>query len=237
LSSYSTILSSTILIALLLLTTAGCAVQNWVDERLATPNPVAELTLTPTFGPTITRQPTITPTFTPTVTPTPTITPTPTATRVPDIISYTDPQNRFTLQMPDTWLVQDGDPQALIFASDETRLATNMLEEGAVFIAFPGELQTTEPISPTAVLNEFIANFVVFDSEEIIQPPMIRRIGGQDTAVATADGVFNRYPVRIEYYTFTQENRFLVIVAMLASETLPAHQNNFNQIMRSIRLQ
>lgn len=233
-----------LLILLLLLlvtaTTSGCAAQTWFDtleESLtAVPPDTLALTITPTFGPTITREPTAS--MTPTVTPsaTPTITPTPTPTRVPEIIGYTDPQNRFVLEMPDTWLVNDEDEAALVFASDETRLNFNTLDEGVSLFIFPGEVAVSETLSPTAVLEEFITNFVVFDSEEIVEPPTAVRIGGQDAAVARADGVFNRFPVLVEYYVFVRGNRFVVVVVMLARESAPDYLPVTTQLVRSLRL-
>ena len=231
--------SSILLLLWLTLATSGCAAQSWFDaleESLtAVPDDLA-LTITPTFGPTITREPTasVTPTATPSATPT--ITPTPTPTRVPEIISYTDPQERFVLEMPDTWLVKEDDEAALVFASDETRLNFNTLDSGVSLFVFPGEVAVSGTLSPTAVLEEFIANFVVFDSEEIVEPPTAVRIGGQEAAVARADGVFNRFPVLVEYYTFVQGNRLLVVVVMVARESAPDYLPVSTRVVRSIRL-
>lgn len=229
-------------IALILLLTAlstvGCAAQEWATNFTAvlTPAPTTDPLATPTFGPTITREPTASPTATPTLTPTPTVTPTPTPTRVPEIISYSDPQEHLTLDMPDNWLVRDDDEEALILASDETRLNFNTLDQGAVILLFPGEVAISEPVSPTAVLDEFIANFVVFDTEEVVETPSFLRIGGQNTAVARAVGVFNRFPVLVEYYAFVRQNRFVVVVIMLADESAPDYQPVAERIARSIRL-
>lgn len=221
-----------------MLTSVGCAAQTWVDnlENALTAEPTTDPLATPTFGPTITRQPTASPTGTPTLPPTPTITPTPTPTRVPEIIGYTEPQERFSLEMPDTWLVQDGDEAALILASDETRLNFNTLDQGAVVFLFPGEVAVSETLSPTAVLNEFILNFVVFDSEEVLEPPTPMRLGGQDAAVARADAVFNRFPVLVEYYAVVRDNRFVVVVVMLADESAPDFQPVAARLVRSLRL-
>ncbi len=227
-----------LLLLFLTATTSGCAAQSWFDafEASLTAEPEADLLVTPTFGPTITREPTasITPTATPSATPT--ITPTPTPTRVPEIINYTDPQDRFVLEMPDTWLVKEDDEAALVFASDETRLNFNTLDSGVSMFIFPGQVAVSGTLSPTAVLEEFIANFVVFDSEELLEPPTATRIGNQEAAVARANGVFNRFPVLIEYYAFVRGNRLVVVVVMLAQESAPDYLPVTTQVVRSLRL-
>ena len=181
------------------------------------------------------------PTFTPTPSPAPTRTlaplPTFTPTRVPQPATYRNEAHGFTLTYPDNWLVNEGDSRALIMASDETRLMTNVLDAGGVIFLFPETFVAEAQPSPTAVLAAFIQNFIVFDSEEITQPATPARVAGQDAAVATADGVFNQYPVKVRYYTFVWDNQLLIAVVMLAQETTRQYEPAAVGIINSLQLE
>lgn len=236
-----------VLLTFVMLTTASCAstIDTLVQWRYGTPVPTVDFTVIgtdengvislPTPEPIV---PTPTPTATPTQPPPPTFTPSPTATAtpIPQIISYQDQENRFTLRYPDNWLVNEEDAEAIIFASDEQTLTTNNLEEGAVLFFFPGEANTAEEPDAASILQLFIENYVVFDSEEILQPVIPTVMNGQSAAVARADAVFNRYPVQVSYTAVVRNNRFLVVVVMLADENAAAFEPTAASIVQSVRL-
>lgn len=165
---------------------------------------------------TVEALPTVTPSLTPTPRPTETPSPTPTITPIPQIVTYEDELGRFTLSYPDNWLYNDGDEEAIFFASDEQTLTTNNLEAGGIVFLFPGEANTLEEPDPAGILQLFIDNFVVFDTEEILQPVAESQVNGQAGAVASADAVFNRYPVQVSYTVLVEESRFVVVVVMLS---------------------
>ena len=183
------------------------------------------------------RAPTITPTFTPAPTTTPVPLPSLTPTRIPEPATYRNEEHRFSLTYPDNWLVNDDDSHAILMASDEARLVTNVLDVGGVIFLFPEAFTADPPPSPTAVLTAFIQNFVVFDSEEVTQPATAARVAGQEAAVATADAVFNRYPVKINYYTFVRDGQILVVVVMLAEETVAEYEPTAVRIINSLRME
>lgn len=236
------------LLAFVMLTTVSCAstIDTLVQWRYGTPVPTVDFTVVGTDENGVISLPTPeavepspTPTATATQSPPPTFTPSPTATAtpIPQIISYQDQENRFTLRYPDNWLVNEGDAEAIIFASDAQTLTSNNIEEGAVLFFFPGEANTAEEPDAAAILQLFIEHYVVFDSEEILQPVTPTTVNGQAAAVARADAVFNRYPVQVVYTALVRNNRFLVVVMMLADGNAAAFEPTAASIVQSIRLQ
>lgn len=202
------------------------------------------------------RVPTITPTFTPAPTLTLPPLPTPTPTRVPQQATYHNEEHGFSFTYSDDWLINDADPFAIVMASDETRLVDNVLDVGGQILFFPEDipvaavpvplipLTATVPITPTAVtpaidpaavLDVFIKNFVIFDSEEMIQPATPITITGKLAATASATAVFNQYPVQVTYYSFVEGPHLLMVVVMLANQTAVAYQPAVNQVITSLR--
>lgn len=227
------------LIVLLLWGLAGCNALNRLSEANPfAPTATTDPNITPTFGPTITRIPTETPTLTPSITPTSTPLPTFTPTIPPKQLTYEDPAGRFSLTYPDNWLVNEEDEEAIIFASDEVRLTNNSLDNGAVIFLFPASALPGQNPDPAVVLDNFIKNFVVFDSETITGViTATNTVNGQTAATVTGEGVFNRFPVQIIYLAYVQDNHFLVAVGMVANESAGFYAPLTERIMRSIRLE
>jgi hypothetical protein len=134
--------------------------------------------------------------------------------------------------------VNEEDEEAIIFASDEARLTNNSLDNGAVIFIFPAEALPGQNPEPTVVLDNFIKNFVVFDSETITGViTTTNTVNGQTAATVSGEGVFNRFPVQIIYLAYVRNNRFLVAVGMVADESAGFYAPLTERIMRSIRLE
>ena len=73
------------------------------------------------------------------------------------------------------------------------------------------------PAEPDAVkvLEDFIAQFAIYDAFELVVPPRPVVIGGQSAAHAQYDNLFQRYPVLVDYYVVVKGQDIVIMVSLM----------------------
>ena len=132
------------------------------------------------------------------------------------LLQFQASNGEFSLGYPSNWLVRD-DGDAIIFASSEELLADNKFETGATILIFPQTLATPDEPDPVQVLEDFIAQFAIYDALELVVPPRPVTLAGQPAATAQYDVVFQRYPLLVDYYVVVNGQRVVILVNLITS--------------------
>lgn len=136
-----------------------------------------------------------------------------------DFVQFVDPQNRYSIGRPPAWLINSEEPDAVIMASSELLLNDNVFSEaGAAVWLFPQALAAGTDPDPVLILEQFIANFPIYDSFEPLELPRPLLINGQAGAASRYDVTIGGAPSTAEYYVAVRESRFVVLVGLISEE-------------------
>ena len=139
-----------------------------------------------------------------------------------DFVQYVSSEDWYTLGYPSEWLIDDRNPQAVLFASNEALLVDNPFSEGGgtVFV-YSGEVSLPTPPSAVFVLENFISSYAIYDGFDLVISPYELQINGQNGANARYNVTFQRIPVIADYYAIVKGSRFMIFVSLTEIDSIP----------------
>ncbi|MFK7800869.1 MAG: hypothetical protein AB8G95_04490 [Anaerolineae bacterium] len=133
------------------------------------------------------------------------------------LLQFQSSDGRFSLGYPSDWRVRD-DGSAVIFASTDELLADNKFETGASILIFSQAVSTPEEPDPVKLLEDFVAQFAVYDTvPELVVPPRSLTFGGQSAAHVQYDVVFQRYAILVDYYAIVKGQTVIIMVNLISA--------------------
>lgn len=132
------------------------------------------------------------------------------------LLQFSAPDGHFSMGYPADWQIRD-DGTAIILASTQELLVDNKFETGASILIFPQTINTPNEPDPVQFLSDFIAQFAIYDSLELIVPPRPITLAGQNAATAQYDNTFQRFPVLVDYYVVVKGQRVVIMVNLITS--------------------
>ena len=137
------------------------------------------------------------------------------------LLQFQAPDGHFSMGYPANWQIRD-DGTAVILASTQELLVDNKFETGASILIFPQTINTPNEPDPVKFLEDFIAQFAIYDALELIVPPRPITLGGQSAATAQYDVVFQRFPVLVDYYVIVNGQRVVIMVNLISAPDFEA---------------
>jgi hypothetical protein len=133
------------------------------------------------------------------------------------LLQYKANNGYFSLGYPANWQVQD-DGAAIVFASSEELLADNKFESGASTLIFSHLINTQSEPDAVKFLEDFIAQFAIYDALELVVAPQPVILGDQNAAYAQYDVVFQRYPLIADYYVIINGQYVVIMVNLITAK-------------------
>lgn len=139
----------------------------------------------------------------------------------PDFVQLVDANSRYSVGYPPEWFLNAEEPEAVLLASSELLLNDNVFTDGGAAVwLFPAEIAVGSDPDPVLILEQFIANFPIYDSFDPLILPRPLRINGQAGATSRYDTTIQGAPVIAEYYVAVNGSRFVILVGLAAADSL-----------------
>ena len=139
----------------------------------------------------------------------------------PDFVQLVDANGRYSVGYPPEWLLNAEEPEAVLLASSELLLNDNVFTDGGAAVwLFPAEIAVGSDPDPVLILEQFIANFPIYDSFDPLILPRPLLINGQAGAASRYDTTIQGAPVIADYYVAVNGSRFVVLVGLAAADSL-----------------
>lgn len=142
------------------------------------------------------------------------------ATVPADFVQLVDPLGRYTIGRPLDWLINLSEEDAVLLASSQALLDDNVFSDGGAAVwLFPQTLTIDSEPDPVLILEQFIANFPIYDTFEPVLQPQPLGINGQAGAVSRYAVTIGGANVDAVYYAAVRGHHFVVLVGLTAVDS------------------